>query len=133
MQAIKDNPDDEDEIPKGIYYHDGKGNVFEVAKDAANRFYFTNYAGNDMIFDMPGIYLPDICGTNRIDYSVEDADGTMYYFGTRGELCTIADRFGNKITFEYISKNFFRCKKLSDYFPDNRYGGTYCKFQLYRG
>ncbi len=110
VQAIKDNPDDEDEIPKGIYYHDGKGNVFEVAKDVANRFYFTNYAGNDMIFDMPGIYLPDICGTNRIDYSVEDADGTMYYFGTRGELCTIADRFGNKITFEYISKNFFGAK-----------------------
>ena len=63
--------------------------ITEVAKDAANRFYFTNYAGNDMIFDMPGIYLPDRGGIRIEDMILVTEDGYKNLTNFNKEYTTI--------------------------------------------
>ena len=116
VQVIKDNYYDVDEIPKGIYYHDGKGGVIDIECDSSHNYSFSNYIGGDIEFNEEFEYYTDICNTSRIDYSVTDADGTKYYFGIYGELRTIADRFGNKITFTYKDKDLYgaqNCKLIS--------------------
>ena len=55
----------------------------------------------------PFDYAPDICSVARIDYIVDNPDGTKYYFGKHGELRTIVDRYGNKITFDYTEQDFY--------------------------
>ena len=109
VQTIKDNYEDynEFEMPKAIYYHDGKGNVLEVDDDNSNGYYFTNYVGQDIKFDILGNYYPSICNTARIDYMVEDSDCTEYYFGPHGEIRSIIDVHGNKIEFSYTDKDFY--------------------------
>lgn len=106
VQIIKDNYDDTAEIPKGLYYHDGKGGVMEVEYNGGD-YSFANYVGGDITFEDYFDYDGSICTSGRIDYIVSDADGRKYYFGSRGELLTICDRFGNKITFNYTAKNFY--------------------------
>lgn len=112
VQTIKDNYTDEDEIPKALYYHDGKGNVMEVGLDELNRYTFVNYEGKDIIFDVLCYFDNDICTSSRIDYMVEDSDGIKYYFGVYGELRTVMDRYGNKITFDYNFQNFYGAENV---------------------
>lgn len=109
VQTIKDNYEDYDEfeMPKAMYYHDGKGNVMEVEYDDYNGCYFTNYVGQDITFEILGDFYPSICSTARLDYKVEDADCTDYYFGPHGEIRCIIDIHGNKIEFDYIDKDFY--------------------------
>ena len=38
---------------------------------------------------------------------VEDENCTQYYFGPHGEIRTIMDIHGNKITFGYTDKSFY--------------------------
>ncbi len=107
VQTVKDVYWDEEEMPKALYYHDGKGNVMEVKYDNLNGCWFENYVGSDITFEIAYYYDTDICTTSRIDYIVEDSDGTEYYFGMQGEIRTIMDRYGNKITFGYTDKDFY--------------------------
>lgn len=109
VQPIKDNYNDynEFEMPKAIYYHDGKGNVMEVEYDRLNGCSFTNHIGEDITFEIIGDYDTNICNSARIDYMVEDENCTQYYFGPHGEIRTIMDIHGNKITFGYTDKSFY--------------------------
>ena len=109
VQPIKDNYNDynEFEMPKAIYYHDGKGGVMEVEYDRLNGCSFTNHIGEDITFEIWGYYDNDICSSARIDYMVEDENCTEYYFGPHGEIRTIMDIHGNKITFGYTDKSFY--------------------------
>ena len=109
VQTIKDNYEDYDEFefPKAMYYHDGKGNVMEVEYDSLNGCSFTNYVGSDITFDILGYYDTSVCSTARVDYMVEDADCTEYYFGPHGEIRSIIDVHGNKIEFSYTDKDFY--------------------------
>ncbi len=106
VQVIKDNYLDTEEIPSGLYYHDGKGNVLEVDYDG-NNCEFTNYTGGDIEFEAYLDYDTSICTNSRIDYIVNDADGREYYFGIQGEIRVIRDRFGNKIEFWYDEMDFY--------------------------
>jgi len=117
VQVIKDDYTDEDEIPKAIFYHDGKGGVIDIECDSNGNYYFSNYVGGDIEFNEEFINDSSICNTSRIDYSVTDSENKTYYFGMYGELRTIIDRFGNKITFEYITKNLYgaiNCQLISE-------------------
>lgn len=109
VQPIKDNYNDYNtfEMPKAIYYHDGKGGVTEVDCENPNDCYLINYVGRDITFEIVGDYDSDICSTSRIDYMVEDGDRTRYYFGTHGEIRSIIDVHGNKIEFGYKNKSFY--------------------------
>lgn len=113
VQPIKNNYNDysEFELPEAIYYHDGKGNVMEVEYDELNGCSFTNHIGEDITFEIIGDYDTDICNSARIDYMVENENCTQYYFGPHGELRTIRDVHGNKITFGYTYKSFYGADK----------------------
>ena len=113
VQPIKDNYNDYNdfELPEAIYYHDGKGNVMEVEYDELNGCSFTNHIGEDITFEIIGDYDTDICNSARVDYMVEDENCTQYYFGPHGELRTIRDIHGNKITFGYTYKSFYGADK----------------------
>lgn len=108
VEVIKDNYNDITEVAKAIYYHDGKGNTMEVKYTSGNGYSFANYVGKDITFEDFFDYDTDVCSTSRIDYIVDNPDGTKYYFGAYGELRTIMDRYGNKITFTYYDdKDFY--------------------------
>lgn len=109
VQPVKSNYNDYNkfEMPEAIYYHDGKGNVMEVEYDRLNGCSFTNHVGSDITFDIWGDYDTNICNSARIDYVVEDENQTEYYFGPHGEIRTIMDVHGNKITFDYTDKSFY--------------------------
>ena len=107
VEVIKDNPMDENEIADAIYYHDGKGNVMAVEYTPGEGYSFANYVGKDITFSDLFISDSDIYVGSRIDYVVDNPDGTKYYFGIYGELRTIMDIYGNKITFTYTSRDFY--------------------------
>lgn len=107
LQILKNNYEDINEKPKSIYYHDGKGNVMEIDDEGYGNYSFKNYVGKDITFEDYFDYDNDISSNGRIDYIVNDANGTNYYFGKYGELYTIMDRYGNKITFNYQYKSFY--------------------------
>ena len=106
VQVIKDNYTSSD-MPQALYYHDGKGNVMEVNFDNPADCSFENYVGGDIIFEI-GYYIDDtICNSSRIDYIVEDSNGTEYYFGMYGELRTIMDIYGNRIQLRYDYADYY--------------------------
>ncbi len=111
VQVIKDDYMSED-MPKALYYHDGKGNVMAVNFDNPAKCSFENYVGGDIIFEIGYYYDTDISSTSRIDYIVEDADGTEYYFGMYGELRTIMDIYGNRIQFQYDSADYYGAEDM---------------------
>lgn len=81
VEVIKDNYNDITEAAKAIYYHDGKGNTMEVEYTSGNGYSFANYVGKDITFEDYFDYDTDVCSTSRIDYIVDNPDGTKYYFG----------------------------------------------------
>ena len=106
VQIVKEDYESLD-MPTAIYYHDGKGNVMEVNFDNPANCSFENYVGGDITFDI-GYYIDDtICDSSRIDYVVEDSDGTEYYFGMYGELRTMIDIYGNRIQFQYDEADYY--------------------------
>lgn len=110
VQTVKENYNDVNEIPAAMYYHDGKGNVLEVEyNQPSDECSFKNYVGMDIEFD----YCPGYIGaTSRIDYMVEDADLTTYYFGIYGELRRMQDIYGNIIDFYYQYKDFYGAEDM---------------------
>ncbi len=105
VQVVKDSYSSLN-YPLAAYFHDGKGNVMEVEYDELNGCRFKNYVGGDISFEYVFDFL-SICGTSRIDYYVEDSNGTEYYFGMYGELRTIMDVYGNKIQFQYDYVDYY--------------------------
>ena len=57
VQTIKDNYSSATELPKAIYYHDGKGSVLEVGYDDWDECWFENYVGGDKSFELFYDYL----------------------------------------------------------------------------
>ena len=110
VQTVKENYSNANEIPSAIYYHDGKGNVLEVEyNESSDECTLKNYVGMDIEFD----YCPGYIGaTSIIDYMVEDADLTTYYFGIYGELRRMQDIYGNVIDFYYEYKDFYGAEDM---------------------
>ncbi len=88
------------------YYHDGKGNVYQIGKsyddDLSNYTNLINYEGKDVIFVWETYDQEHFSNGSEVSSSyLEYSDKKREYFSHEGYLLGIVDRFGNKITFNY--------------------------------
>ena|GEM_PF-2150412 len=89
---------------KELYYHDGQGAVYHVKFNTSdpNSTNLDNYDYKDIKFTRDTSYKNPQNAASA--YSLIKADQTKQYFAEDGRLMAIADRFGNKISFDYTEK-----------------------------
>ncbi|WP_168735606.1 RHS repeat-associated core domain-containing protein [Cohnella fermenti] len=93
-----------------LYYHKGDGAVYQINFAAGtvpdSYTHLVGYQDKDirMNQDTQGIFTN---GETNSAYYLEYADKKREYFAADGRLLGMVDRFGNKITFQYIDRLLF--------------------------
>ncbi len=97
------------------FYHDGTGSSYRSNyNDSLKNEAGEDYYNGSLIYctNLDNYYTDNVRfkegdrsytrGEYQSEYSFKTADGTMQYFGEKGQLLSMKDRFGNEITFDYV-------------------------------
>ncbi|KWX77768.1 hypothetical protein AML91_07025 [Paenibacillus jilunlii] len=88
------------------YYHDGKGSAYQISNEGPLASYtnLRNYNGKDKRFEYDGSGTFSN-GQKTGIYYLEYADHKREYFSATGQLVGIVDRFGNSLTYKYVTES----------------------------